>query len=251
MNHQGKGFTRLLVGNMKQVLVLALALGGASAFAPVHRPTFFHGSIAKTARFAEEAAAAAPAAEVEEAAEEDAPPPPPPPPKMSQALPFMECPEACDGTMAGDVGFDPLGFSKWIDIRWLREAEIKHGRLCQLAIVGFAATDLGIRLPGEIHQVSSILAHDVALKYGAMQQLFLWISIFEIVSMVGVNQMINENSGRVPGDFGLDPLNFCSTPEKTADYKLKEITHCRLAMFAFSGMVTQAVLTQSPFPYMS
>ena len=94
MNHQGKGFTRLLVGNMKQVLVLALALGGASAFAPVHRPTIFHGSIAKTARIAEEAAAAAPAAEVEEAAEEDAPPPPPPPPKMRQALPIMECPEA-------------------------------------------------------------------------------------------------------------------------------------------------------------
>jgi hypothetical protein len=31
--------------------------------------------------------------------------------------------------------------------------------------------------------------------------------------------------------------------------KLKEITHCRLAMMAFSGMVTQAVLTQGPFPY--
>ena len=62
---------------------------------------------------------------------------------------------------------------------------------------------------------------------------------------------LSVGSGRIPGDFGLDPLNFCSTPEKTADYKLKEITHCRLAMFAFSGMVTQAVLTQSPFPYMS
>ena len=31
--------------------------------------------------------------------------------------------------------------------------------------------------------------------------------------------------------------------------KLKEITHCRLAMFAFSGVVTQAVLTGKGFPY--
>ena len=61
--------------------------------------------------------------------------------------------------------------------------------------------------------------------------------------------MINEESGRIPGDFGLDPLNFCSTPEKTAEMKMKEIVHCRLAMFAFSGMVTQAVLTQGPYPY--
>ena len=210
--------------------------------------TSFRSVSKTTALFAEDGASAA-VADGDEGAQEDAPPPPPTPPKMSEALPFMPCPAACDGTMAGDVGFDPLGFTDWIDIRWLREAEIKHGRLCQLAIVGFAATDLGIRLPGEVHQVSSILAHDVALKSGAMQQLFLWISIFEIISMVGVNQMINEESGRVPGDFGLDPLGFCSTPEKTAEYKLKEIVHCRLAMFAFSGMVTQAVLTQAPFPY--
>lgn len=34
-----------------------------------------------------------------------------------------------------------------------------------------------------------------------------------------------------------------------ADMELKEVTHCRLAMLAFSGMVTQAVLTNSGFPY--
>ena len=56
-------------------------------------------------------------------------------------------------------------------------------------------------------------------------------------------------SGRIPGDFGLDPLKFCSTPEKTADMKLKEIVHCRLAMFAASGVITQAVLTGKGFPY--
>jgi len=100
-------------------------------------------------------------------------------------------------------------------------------------------------------QVSSIGAHDLALSYGAMQQLFLWIGMFEVISTVAVNQMINEDSGRLRGDFKLDPFNMCKDEKTTADMKLKEVVHCRLAMFAFSGMVTQAVLTQGPFPYAS
>lgn len=39
------------------------------------------------------------------------------------------------------------------------------------------------------------------------------------------------------------------SPFLQADFELKEITHCRLAMLAFSGMVTQAVLYQGGFPY--
>jgi len=80
--------------------------------------------------------------------------------QASQALPFMEKPAALDGSMAGDVGFDPFGFSEVFDIKWLREAELKHGRICMLAWTGFVATDLGFVLPGEMHQVSSIGAHD-------------------------------------------------------------------------------------------
>ena len=134
-------------------------------------------------------------------------------------------------------------------IGFLREAEIKHGRICMLAWTGFVATDLGFTLPGDMHQVSSVEAHDVACKYGAMQQIFLWLSFIEVVHSFGVAQMMWMGSDRQPGDFGLDPLDFCSTPEKAADMKLKEITHCRLAMFAFSGVVTQAVLTGKGFPY--
>ena len=55
-------------------------------------------------------------------------------PSMSQALPWMEAPAALDGTMVGDVGFDPLGFAKTKDeLIQYREAEIKHGRLGKCA----------------------------------------------------------------------------------------------------------------------
>jgi len=233
-----------------RVLVALALLSGVAAFTPSTLSMRRARTVIRMAEEApKEAPAEAPAAEGEAAEEAEPEPEPEPVPVMSEALPFMECPEALTGYYAGDVGFDPLGFTDWIDIKWLREAEIKHGRICQLAVVGFAATDLGIRLPGEMHQVSSIAAHDVALKYGAMNQLFLWLGLFEIFSTVAINQMINEESGREPGDFGLDPLGFCKDPAMAAEYKLKEITHCRLGMLAFSGMVTQAVLTEGPFPY--
>jgi hypothetical protein len=171
---------------------------------------------------------------------------------MSEALPFMQVPAKLDGyAAAGNHGFDPFGFTDVFNVDWLREAEIKHGRVAMLAVCGFAHTDLGWTLPGEMHKVSSIAAHDVALSYGSMQQIFYWVGIFEVVSAIAINQMITEESGRKPGDFGLDPFNLCGTPEKEAKMKLAETVHCRLAMFAFSGMVTQAVLTGNGFPYLA
>ena len=45
-------------------------------------------------------------------------------------------------TSAGYAGFDPLGFSDYYDIKWLQEAEIKHGRICMLAAVGMVSWQL-------------------------------------------------------------------------------------------------------------
>jgi hypothetical protein len=58
---------------------------------------------------------------------------PPMQPSMSTAIPFMPRPLALDGSLVGDVGFDPLGFAKSKeDLMNYREAEIKHGRLAML-----------------------------------------------------------------------------------------------------------------------
>lgn len=119
--------------------------------------------------------------------------------------------------------------------------------------MGFAAVDLGLKIyptPEAYEGLTSVTAHDALVEQGAMSQLFLWFSLAEIISSVAVVQML-QGSGRAPGDFGLDPVGFLkgASQKDIDDMKLKEITHCRLAMFAFSGMVTQAVLTQGPFPY--
>jgi hypothetical protein len=65
----------------------------------------------------------------------------------SVALPFDKRPPNLDGSLPGDVGFDPAGFSnnppkQWLiggeerSLKWYREAEIVHGRVAQLAVLG-------------------------------------------------------------------------------------------------------------------
>lgn len=172
--------------------------------------------------------------------------------EKSESLPFLPKPENLSGYV-GDVGFDPLRFSDFVPMDFLREAELKHGRMCMLAWTGFVAVDCGLRvypLPEAYEGLTSVTAHDALVQSGAMSQLLLWISLAEVIGTVAVMQML-EGSGRKPGDFGLDPVGFLKdkSQEEIDDMMLKEITHCRLAMMAFSGVVTQAVLTQGPFPY--
>jgi len=173
--------------------------------------------------------------------------------KMSEALPFLPYPENLEGYV-GDVGFDPFRFSDFAPMDFLREAELKHGRICMLAWTGFVAVDLGARiypLPEAYEGLTSVTAHDALVQQGAMSQLFLWIGVAETISTVSLIQMLYEDSGREPGDFGLDPLGFLNgkSEEEVNRMKLREIKNGRLAMLAFSGACTQAVLTQGPFPY--
>ena len=172
--------------------------------------------------------------------------------EKSTSLPFLPYPENLKGYV-GDVGFDPFRFSDFVPMDFLREAELKHGRICMLAYVGFVATDIGLHIypfPEAYEGLTSVTAHDALVKQGAMGQILLWASLAEIISTISVMQMLS-GSGREPGYFGFDPLGFMKgkSEEESNEMKLKELTNGRLAMLAFSGVVTQAVLTQGPFPY--
>ncbi len=61
--------------------------------------------------------------------------------EKSQDLPFMNRPPLLDGSMAGNVGIDPLGQTKiddmGTDLCWLRQAELKHGGVGMLTVTGF------------------------------------------------------------------------------------------------------------------
>ena len=107
--------------------------------------------------------------------------PPPPHQAKSKAIPFLNAPPALDGTMAGDVGFDPLLLSNIVPLKWSREAELKHARVCMLAVAGWVAVDLGMVVP-LAPKVSSLAAHDAAVDKGPMFLLLLGVSVVEIVA---------------------------------------------------------------------
>lgn len=186
---------------------------------------------------------------------------------MSEALPFKERLASLDistgyvgngavagrlgGVDAGDVGFDPLGFSNHElgpfdtpeeHMAWIREAEIKHGRICMLATVGWLGVDAGMTgfgVPSELKGLNSYLAHDVAVADGRLIVLLIACGVFEIAGAGGIKASLEGT--RVPGDFQLTG-GFGKTPESLAKLRENEILHCRLGMLAFAGVATQAGL---------
>ena len=149
--------------------------------------------------------------------------------------------------MLGNAGFDPWGLSTPQNIKWMREAELKHGRMCQLAWLGYVAVDLGIKFPGEKYAaLSSFTAHEGTATY-ELFFLLLWVGTFETIGFSQIYGMCADGSDRQPGDFGFDPLGLL-TPETDEQYRTAELIHGRLAMLAFSAVVTQSALGKPDFP---
>merc|ERR1712205_15192 len=103
---------------------------------------------------------------------------------FSDAVPFLKRPINLDGEYAGDVGFDPLGFSDVFDLRVLREAELKHGRFAMLAVLGFIVQET-YTLPF-FPKMAPVDAHDYFVQQGGGSQIIFWISFVEIFGVVAL-----------------------------------------------------------------
>jgi hypothetical protein len=164
---------------------------------------------------------------------------------MSASVPFLKQPAALDGSMVGDVGFDPLGCSEVADIKFLREAELKHGRVAMLAAAGSMAQDI-FTFPGVNGVVGGAKmtgVHDVLVKQGAMGQLLLWLSFLEVFGTIALFETLEGK--RAPGDFKFDPLNFSKNEATAKRYALAEVKNGRLAMMGVGGMVHGELLAPS------
>merc|ERR1719454_553947 len=132
---------------MKFIATLALLFTGAAGFAPA--TTSSRGSVALGAR--------------------------------SKALPFLECPEKLDGSMVGDLGFDPMRISDTlVDLNYVRAAELKHGRVGMLAVTGFLVQEK-VHLPMFAKMSYKPLDAIKELGVGPNLQIFLTIAMVEFV----------------------------------------------------------------------
>jgi len=158
---------------------------------------------------------------------------------MSKALPFLLKPKNLDGYI-GNAEFDPLGFSDYFDMKWLREAELKNGRVAMLASAGFVAQQF-VTLPMYAHVDDSNLAPTV-VGTSAMLQIALSLGFLEYWMNKGHVTMetmfTGENADRKPGAFGFDPMGLHGkTAAEKETMELKELTNGRLAMLAIGGMI--------------
>lgn len=117
----------------------------------------------------------------------------------SKSLPFLKQPPQLDGTLAGDVGFDPLGLSSiqdiGIDLYWMREAELKHARVAMLGALGFIAQEKGLFMLSSTNHNQITTFYEYAKTYSSSIGFFIvLIGIAELFSGIAITE------GRKSGD---------------------------------------------------
>lgn len=176
----------------------------------------------------------------------------------SVALPFDKRPAALDGTLPGDYGFDPAGFTNnlpksWLiggesrSLKWYREAEIVHGRVAQLAIIGMLFPSwyhfAGNPEVGVPENAFAELNPYAALTTVPSAGLWQIVTVIFGIELARIKRVIRGD--KEPGDLGLgqtgfNPFGFNYTPEEYYEKQVQEIKHGRLAMFGILGQLLQA-----------
>ena len=162
--------------------------------------------------------------------------------------------ENMPGALAPMGFFDPLGFADKADEKTLkryREAEVTHGRVAMLAVIGF--------LVGESVEGSSFL-FDAQISGPAITHFTQvpdgWDAL--IVTFIGAAEAQRAQIGWVdpadasydqpgllrddyyPGDIGFDPLGIKpEDPEELDTMITRELQNGRLAMLAAAGFLAQ------------
>jgi len=159
-------------------------------------------------------------------------------------------------------------------VKWFQNAEIKHGRIAMVATIGFMVQKYGVHFPlyggptGSncfsptsdeawfLSKTLGITFSDIAaaapldaikmVPMAGWVQIFFAAGIFE--SAAYYRQWVEE--GRVPGDYGYDPLGFTKkeggfNDPALASLRLKEIKNGRVAMLAIAAWVANETIPGS------
>eukprot|EP01035_Chromulina_nebulosa_P019700 gene19700-25622_t len=186
-------------------------------------------------------------------------------------------PEYLDGSLAGDLGFDPLGIAvNKENLFTLREAEYRHARLAMLAAIGWPISELVHYRLSESMGVPNLLAENFrapsVLNGGlnniyALSTLGLFFTVGSILEIelekrkdrerntpADIENFLNmwrEDGWDIPGNYGFDPLKlgkYMSNDDKDLKFIIQtvEIFNGRIAMLAVVGYVVQEYITGLP-----
>jgi hypothetical protein len=223
---------------MKTAFILATVATSATAFAP---------SSFKAVKTSSLSMSEAPVEPVE-----------PPKPAYPTINGWTADPKAFCAGLPGSVApfgqFDPLGISKDMGvgpIKKLREAEVTHGRVGMLAVLGFLVGENfhplfngAVTGPANSHLAQ---VQEVAPPFFAW--LFISIMTAELArASTGWKSPTEETfalrENYYPGDIGFDPLGLKPTSAKDfATMQTKELNNGRLAMISAIGMIGQELAT--------
>jgi hypothetical protein len=159
--------------------------------------------------------------------------------------------------------FDPAGYTTGItedQFKLYQEAEIKHGRVSMLAVLGFVFGETFHRFfNGEINGPA-------IYQFQQADSIFplFWLIMLTGIAMIEIQTIISAwqpwedtlrepmglaklQSGHEPGNLKFDPLGLRPKDAKAyATIKTKELNNGRLAMLAIAGMVAQELVTDQP-----
>jgi len=149
------------------------------------------------------------------------------------------------------LGFwDPLGFLRDADsntFKQLRDAELKHGRVSQLAVLGHIVTSAGVRLPGDIAfgtPFSSIdtglaaLVYPHAVTQQGLTQLIIFIGAVDLGFTYAKDQIEEIHLGKLAEKVGAD---------KVDSKKAIELNNGRAAMMGIFALVVHEYLNNDPY----
>jgi len=145
------------------------------------------------------------------------------------------------------VPWDPLNFCELYkisgnnpDVAWLREAELKHGRMAMLAVFGIIVQSSGVHLPGNADVQftdTNWATAPSSLPPAAWGQVLAFIGLVEGQKSAGLYDLWNgRTEKREPGDYGWGKSFLSDDPVAADKMRLKELKNGRLAMIAFMGI---------------
>merc|ERR1712060_910865 len=148
--------------------------------------------------------------------------------------------------------WDPAGLARDGDavaFKRRRSSEIKHGRICMLATMGYITPEVAGKFPGYCSYTAKLQFADIPNGLAAVSKV-PFLGWFQILLYCGFTEYSGgsgaDSSTGTPGDVGWKPPLLTSDSEAGTKRRLNsELANGRLAMMAIIGMFFKDGLTGS------